>query len=300
MKRMLTLLAALMLLLTAIPASAESLFSLLPTSQTDPIPNYGLMAGVDPASEETLEDGSTRYHYANVAAQSFLDFGTLLGEKGYAIDPNSMKVEGSAQTMNLVKDDIVFTITYDQVRLTLVVTYPAGANIEVYEEPDPFEGYVELPYKQEVQVKASSFQGSFEVLSYDMKASFQSDYSSSSSERPCVVIWAYNKGTKSVYMKNIIRNVKLHYINDDNHYTYSAGCYATQSKTGNYGWQLYARYLSTDSFGYIDSLNSEKIYAFASDVPVAVRTATDGTLAVTFTFIPTNTNYVVYLRRPAQ
>lgn len=297
MKRMLTLLAALMLLLTAIPASAESLFSLLPTSQTDPIPNYGLMAGVDPTSEETLEDGSTRYHYANVAAQSFLDFGTLLGDKGYAIDPNSMKVEGTAQTMNLVKDDIVFTITYDQVAMTLVVTYPEGANVEQPKIPDPFEGYIELQWGQSVIMRTAHFQGTFTLIQYSTSYTYRHGNTLSyhwSDDAPNILFSIDNVGTDEVRVIDIIDNVEYHYINTDNHYS-------TESTLRSY--------VAFDSptYGVHDIKDTVTIQSLCyAELNHGIRidnerivNATDGIAAITFTLCDGN-HYVVYLRRPAE
>lgn len=297
MKRILSLLAALALLMTTITAGAETLFSLLPVSQIEPVPNYGLMAGVDPVSEETLADGSTSFRYINVQAQSFLDFGTLLAEKGYAIDPDSLTVEGSAQTMNIIKDDIVFSVCYDQVALTLIVTYPEGANVEVYEEPDPFEGYVEIALNESVSVKSAGFHGTFAM----QRVYAQSDIRTSMYGDPLkgivVQLRLYNMAASAQAITSLFSNCTFHYINSDNHYQYRL--YTAIFK--RYEYAPNANHFTGPDGIFVEPLESVTEYMVTNqNVPDAVLNSTDGTIAVTFTFVPTGTNYIVYYRCPAE
>jgi len=285
----------LMLALTALPASAESIFPTIPTKMTEEAPSYALLMDIVPTKEETLEDGSLRQYFHGVSQDDFNKFGVYLGEKGYATS-NVEYVDEKALATDIVKDDIVFHVLFDWVDLTLTVTYPKDLKVEQKVIPDPLAGFVELNKNDVIHVKSDSFQGTFQVSDWNINTYIKVyiNFTECFHNGIIATFDFYNKDTITVSMVKQISNLNLYYINEDNHYIYPLQL-LWENPYGRYCDHLA---YDAESNMSIPSLEHRSMYACTTSIPQNVVSTTDGTLAIAFDFVPNNTSYVVYLRRP--
>jgi len=196
----------LMLLLILPSAMASSLFS-LPTITKDKdeaAPSYGVMADVTPDSTRTLKDGTRVQLYQDVSGNDYLDFGTLLADRGYGVAQQS--ASGSVVSAVVEKGSISFQVDYDQKKCQLTVSYPAGVEIE---EKDFFEDYIEVEYGESFK-----FSGVAQVTVKNMKKLVLMGSANSSLEMEIKNL----SNTKLTPGETL--SITLHIINEDNHYAY--------------------------------------------------------------------------------
>ena len=312
MKRIVTMLAALAVLLLAVPASASSLFS-LPLTDAAEAPNYGAMTGEQPYSSVVLQDGSLQETYYSVSAENYLAFGTLLGQKGYSVV--SQTVSGSTVTVTVALEASQFTVSYDQVGAVLVVTYPAGADV-AQAAVDHFPGYTVLNPGETVQflnTRGTAAAGQFVLDGTFINRTVDCGVTS-------MVSNAFTKGEthtamgftaqltnldNKTYAVEYAYTAKLHYINGNNHYTYNpvklqrwnSNCVAIAADlTGSGELSYFTARGGEYSYVAFDPLETLSV-ATVFDVPDAVKQSTDGVLAVTLEFAHVDTPCVIYLRK---
>ena len=166
---------------------------------------------------------------------------------------------------------------------------PAHQRLEHYA---PFDGYTELTVNDKISSNEYSFHGTFQIYSYRSGMLYM-DFSHG---EPGVGIsfYADNQGTAEVPLRDLISNINTHYLSEGTHYMYPM-IFCSYNPTNFW----YDSPFMPDSPS-IGSLNKRFFGAYTTLIPSSAVNAVDGTLAITFTFLPTNTNYVVYLRRPAE
>lgn len=337
MKRILFAALALLLLM-ATAASAESLFTLItpaPTNTPAPAsaapvvyryPSYEAMTDEIPFMTKALDDGSTQLTFTNVSSDNFLNFGTLLSERGFSIDMASYTIDGLTQTMTLFEGEHAFTICYDQERLMLLVTYPEGAVLEARAFEDPFTSYFELRGGETFRVSGGTFtfggyrtEYSYSYMDYTIHQKVQGYAWDSNARRTYTgyswsskitnkrshhcLLFSFNNLNRSKFSPlYLVEDITLHYVNADNHYTYTGiSVYPYAQSSGD----AYRTILIKDPdakvhYSYEQPSLSTINYIQDFSLPKVIADATDGIIAVTFTIGSDNTNYVVYLRRPAQ
>lgn len=320
MRKLFALMLALMLVLTALPASAQSIFPTIPTKMTEEAPNYGLLMNVTPAKEETLKDGSLQQFFRGVSQDNFNKFGVYLGEKGYTL-PNSEYVGTSALSADVVKDDIAFKVLYNWVDMTLTVTYPKDVKVEQPKIPDPFAGYQRLGFGEKVRVKNTDTGaniGDVTITAFNLnkeikaKAKYSSGNWWDQGSFFTSIQGTFNNVSTGLVKLRDIYDVQLHYINADNHYVYGAKEFGFEgykceveidvgqslSAKEIYFWFNASRYSSVYYTGVSCASLSRMDIGSVFDVPEVVRTSTDGILALTFSFAGNSTPYVLYIRNP--
>lgn len=332
MKRILFIALALLLMIAS-AASAESIFTLVTPPPADSqeaasaepeinvYPSYALMADAIPFTTETLEDGSTRLTFINVADENFLAFGTLLGERGFAIDMSSYTVSGQQQTMTLTRNDDAFILTFDQARHMLAVTYPEGDVLETLTVENPFTDYIELRGGETVKLDGtikgtftfggfqSRYTAPYQPFSRSDYNNYQEKYrryswdSASNSTFSNALLFSFNNtGHSSISPAGLINNVVLHYVNTDSHYTFnhSSGIAALYEQPAGTERAYRVCYIElTDSYMFSQPVLSTYNYFILTPYPNdRVAQATDGIIAVTFNIGSDDTNYVYYIRFP--
>ncbi|MBQ8506848.1 MAG: hypothetical protein IJ466_05410 [Clostridia bacterium] len=306
--RILSLVLAVLLLISS-ASYAESIFSLLPVSELEQVPSYGVIMGVEPSSEMTLEDGSTKQMYNSVTGENYLSFGVALGAKGYAVE--NQAVADGVVTSDVRKEDVVIEVSYDQAREEMTVIYPAGLIIQQPEVPDPFEGYVQLKKGEEVSLGklgsltldgfASHSKNDLRVTSVEMWDLYERKMTDLKEYCEFCFFGTYDNITQGeVELRDIIVSATLHYINEDNHYSYDLYRFGEWRHNSYDVGYIYLRNNDRNGYKYasVDSLETiEFAGGFDSgEVPERVRDANDGIVAITFKFANNDSRYVYYLR----
>lgn len=324
MRKMMALLMSIALLMTALPAAAESIFPMLPTApaqSAEEAPSYGALTGEDPMSETIMPDGSVQYVYSGVTQEDFNAFGVYLGEAGYTL-PSYEYVGASGISAQVVKGTIVFDVLYDWESQLLTVSYPQGVKIAPKKLPDPFEGYVRFNFGQRVRLRDAAGKSLGEVTIDDFTIGGEitasgsyllGTYRSFGQLNAWVEGTYRNASTQSVRLMELY-DVQLHYVNADNHYTFDAyreiRCDQRSCDVGTLMADriVYAQHQTPSMFDVLSgewgarscpSLESVEIGS-GFDLPDYVLTAEDGILALTFTFAGVETPYVLYLREPGK
>lgn len=293
-------------------ASASSLFTLPSAAEVESAPSYVAMTGVLPVSETTQPDGGVMQVYSPVGDAEYLAFGTLLAEEGYAVE--SQNVTDGIVEVVVFKDNIHFTVSYDQAGQQLKTLYPAGIVVRAPELPDPFDGYIEIQFGETVRIKDASGGNMGDVT---IKAAHVNEpityygkhYTGGRWDFGTFYIWfegtLKNVSGSYIYLKDAY-NVTLHYVNSDNHYTFSADVKDDIDVGSLYNGNdiFFASDTSRSSYstkwsGHTCSSLSEVTIASGFVVPETVCTSTDGILALTFEFSGLDTPYVLYIRRPS-
>lgn len=130
MKRILSLITAAILLLSAV--SAEGLFpgftSLFGTESDVEMPSLSAVV-LRPADEESTDaDGNRTVTYRNVSGNEFDLFSQYL--VGFGCTLSDYSVEEKVMTAEIAKDDAVFSFTYNAVSGDCILTYPHGTHEE--------------------------------------------------------------------------------------------------------------------------------------------------------------------------
>lgn len=306
-KRLLSMILAIVMLI-GISASAASIFTLPSASEMENVISYGVQMGVEPISETTLADGSLKQLYNNATDQSFTDFGIILGEQGYSLA--DQKVVNGVIVATVVKEDISFTVEYDRNGGMLAVIYPKGTKIEVPEIPDPFEGYIPLKFNEVVRltdkgdIKIESFMSTDGVKGYMYGNNFE-EFGGALRDFDYELKFTFTNISKySIEAHTLFSNMKLHYINDDNHYTYNvfyATVWGEKFEIGRDGKDgiiyYYKDYNQQYSLPEVSSMEKGYFSAGFSDIPSLVRTSKDGIMAITFNLYGIETPYVLYIRK---
>lgn len=301
MKRLIAMLMVLCMMVPASCGMASSLFTLPAASEAEEALSYSAAFGVMPASETSLADGSTKQVYTQVQDQDFLDFGTVLAERGYGAE-NQQMVEGVAQT-TVFKGDIRFTVGYDQANHTLSVVYPQGLRIEQMKLANPFaeaersgelirvemgETFT-LPGLCSVTVK--DFHLNDEIDAYYVGYKGRKDHEGTAYSWIDMEVENISNENQSSLMT---LSVYLHYVDENGHYSFYTNPKTNgvpvdhRIITNHDGTNLKPLYSSTWAFGF-------------KDVPEMVRTSTDGYLAITFSPWGSHSSdkqYIIYVREP--
>ena len=301
---MLTVVLLLTMLVSA--AYAESIFD-LPTNTneatTDVAPSYGVMTDTVPMNETVLDDGSICQVYTGVTVEDFEAYGILLGKNGY--ETNEPAMTNGEYSFVVNNNAISFTVAYHQQNGILTVTYPAGVAIEQPELPDPFEGYVRINFGEKIRIydpdtgelwgyiTIDEFRQNIEYNNYVQR----NDGLEVNGIFTCCFIGTFdNVSMRSIKIPDIVY-AQLHYINTDNHYTYASG--STGIVVDENGALFSKQFYSYDRITtYLPEANSMECVDIAHgfrDIPERVATATDGILALTFTFPGVDTPYVLYI-----
>lgn len=325
MRKMLAIVMCLSLLMTALPAAAESIFPMLPTASslpTEEAPSYGALTGEDPLSETMLPDGSVQQIFAAVTQDDFNSFGVYLGEAGYTM-PSYTYVGSTGLSAQVVKGTIAFDVLYDWGVQQLTVTYPQGITIAPKKLADPFEDYVRLAIGQKVSLrdgKTGTSLGEVTIDAFNLggeitaSGSYMLGAMYSFNDLNAWLEATYrNASTGRVYLQELY-DVQLHYVNADNHYTFDAYREIRSDRRNcdvgmlTEGCIVYVQHQTPSMFDVVSgewgprSCPSLETMAIGSafDIPDYVLSAEDGILALTFTFAGVDTPYVLYLREPGK
>ena len=312
MKKMLTVVLLLTMLVSA--AYAESIFD-LPTNTnettTDVAPSYGVMTDTVPMNETVLDDGSICQVYTGVTVEDFEAYGILLGKNGYETNEPAMTNGEYSFVVNI--NAISFTVAYHQQNGILTVTYPAGVAIEQPELPDPFEGYVRINFGENVRIYdplSGVVLGEVTIHNFYQNTEYYSyieQYSGNlfkSLPLNSYFTGSFNNLSDTNVELPIILDAQLHYINTDNHYYYnlynSPGEFDVGIISDN-NITIYCRDASSSSYvsrykaKVAPSMETTEFGCGFYNLPERVATATDGILALTFTFPGVDTPYVLYI-----
>lgn len=299
------------LLLMAVPLNslAESLFSLPETSQVEDAPNYGLLFGVEPNANSTLDDGSTKQVYNQINDDNFLAFGQKLAELGYIVESQQVTDEGIVEIV-VAKGDLRFTVAYDQKRGSLNTIYPPGVKVAAPKLADPFTAFTPIELGETIDLGF----GELTLTEYHPDEKIQScyyDYVTDKTYRistyPCWIEGTYKNTSKATQeyeeLLNGIRQkiiVVLYYVNENGVYYYftgNAGELIDQGILYEYHFSSYG--ITKECPQPIKSLVTHQIGLPFYNVPDEVLKATDGYLAITIQLSDDpDANYVLYLRKP--
>ncbi|MBQ7848987.1 MAG: hypothetical protein IJ343_04615 [Clostridia bacterium] len=306
-RRIISLMLALTLVLTAIPASAQSLFGNLIKSRpvTEKAPSYAVLMETTPASETTLDDGSLQHLFRGVTMENFDAFGVYLGEKGYAL-ANAEYVGETALQTDVVKESISFHVLYSWADEKLTVTYPKGLEVEQPKIPDPFEGYTRIEIGEPITIRDEDGKkyGELTVCGFHWNENTP-EKDEKGKVTDYIDAWA-EFSFKSAYPSDVFlgsvsnATVELHpavnYVNQDNVYTYET-------------WNIYFEHVHKNGYLKVkERLYSERVCVSSFEtesfveiykwIPDEVLKATDGILAYTFTVTGYDKPFVFYHRNP--
>lgn len=308
-KAILCLLLAVMTLFAASTAHADLFPSLHPSQPTpapqpEEAPSYSAFANVDYDDAQPYgESGQTVYSYENVTEESYMSFGNYLEERGF--QTTAAEVNGATVQMMITDGHFNIGVVYYGDQQKLLVIYESGV---APAEKELFPGYTKLGLNEEIVIKNL---GKFTFTEFrlngpkvtaatyrDYKGRLEFEY-----DRYTSLMFTYFniKTTETRYWSgyslsekaNDLLTVKIVYINEYNKYTYDQESYGRCLNDVVYYRNEIGSYVSTSAKA-TDPLTTLKA-GVVFDLPQAVRTATDGTLALLLDF-NTGEKYYIPIR----
>lgn len=262
------LLAALMVLLTAAPALAESILDLPEVIDTTGAISFGVTVRKEPAAETTLEDDRIQQRYVGVTDNDYRAFGVRLGNEGFAIAAQDN--QDNVLTVTVTNGELSIELRYDRNIGELTAVYPAGTTFES-KLFDPFENYIRIGLGDEINMPGSGRLAFNAFVLHEEGKPFSR-----------IRFELYNTATSSIHARDLLQEMAptLFYINQDGTYQFDFTSFGMNDTGG--------------VWGDVKSLTKENIGFFTDEIPEGLRDSTDGTIAVTFTL--GGQNYVLYYR----
>ena len=298
-RKLILLMSILALLLACVPACAESIFT-LPTEEEAAVPapmyapNYGLQMNVAPVSTTTLEDGSLQLVYKPVSDDNFLAFGTLLGERGFAVVNRT--ASGGELTMTVQNEDMAFTVAYQSSSHRMAVTYPEGMQIEQPVLVNPFrDSHVEVELGETLRAVVNG-EPIFDITFTSILKGENARSIDASNDYVVGFSLDVLDNNDVDLLTHFYPNI--HYITHLNQYHYyatRAQCYRDSKPYRSfYSWNSNRGRCTHNN--YADSLNTYPDCYLSLHTHSRVYQANDGIVAMTFTLPGYELPFVLYLR----
>lgn len=298
------ILAVLMVTMLSASAMASGILPSFEEFAPDPAVSFGVTVGKDPISETTLEDGSIQQRYVLVTDDDYTAFGVRLGDADYTIASQETLDNGIAVVVTNGSQSM--EVRYLRGDGEMLITYPAGTEIERPAPVDLFPGYIRVNFGEETTVAGF---GKFTFNDFVLSGScricnhLNTVLRSEHNYRATAYTWltfkylnTTNKEQKiyaDKYASGMLSDLSpsLVYINADGRYTYPL-TYAGRFKLEGDEFELEPLNNASHEWtvGSMDSIGATIVF----DVPSTIRQSTDGTIAVTFK--SNGQYYVLYLR----
>ncbi len=269
--------------------------------------DYGTVFEVEADKVEKQDDGSTVLYYAGVETYAYQAYGEALSEDGYEAvyseqGDNYVLIQVEKSTD---QEEIDFCVQYFFNDKIIALIIPEGVGIASMDVMSKFKGYTEIKMNQWFNLPGI---GKMRFTDFELNKEINITYyysgtgfGYSSMEGPLngtanTYILGEFDNTSSASVQNYkLPNVQLHYINEDNEYTYD------QKVKGAFtGSKIYNSSKTSNMFDLVGaptypSLQISDIGYAYRDIPDRVLTSTDGSIVITIDY--EGESYALYIRK---